>query len=130
MKSLLIVVLSLISLSSFAGTGTVYSNEALGFSLYESVTSDNISICNSADKCFDFDMVSINEKTGVRIYKEVFGSCEVEVSYYSKDFAQGKTENDFMLSVGFSIVQVVKGESRCVLAQETGGARSLTGIYN
>jgi hypothetical protein len=112
--------------NAVAGTGTTYSNTATGFVIYVSAMADDISFCNYQDKCFDFSPV--NGSTS--LYKEVTGKCTLRMDNFYKDFSEGKTKNDFMLTLSAQVVQVIKGEDQCQLDQEMlNQKRSLTGIY-
>jgi hypothetical protein len=129
MKALFGLLLSLGVISTntaFAGTGTIYNNASIGFTIYVSAMDDRISFCNYQDKCFDFDPV----KGSTNLYKEVTGKCTLTMDYFDKNFAEGKTKNDFMLNLSAQVVQVIKGEDQCQLMQENlNQKRSLTGVY-
>lgn len=112
-----------------AGSATSYRNDALGFTMVVPAMSDGISFYDGKNTWMEFESVSFDEKTGKALYRESSGKCEIQVGSFSKDFAEGKTKDDYMLSFGIQIVQVVKG--KCELTQQLPNqSRSLTGIYN
>lgn len=128
LKTTISLVLSLFAFSAFAGTATSYRNDALEFVLVVPAMSDTVSICDSRHVCFDFEPVK--EVNGTTYYTETIGRCELEVEYFSKDFAKGKTKHEYMLNLSAVVVQVVKGDERCQLQQRLPNQnRSLTGVY-
>jgi hypothetical protein len=107
-----------------AAPAYAYDNKALGFQLNEYAQTENIMICAQQD-CLTFVPVG-NGKT----YTEESGKCTLTMDYVTQDFATGKTEFDFMLTLSAQVVQVIKGDEACqLMQQEPQQLRSLTGIY-
>lgn len=121
--------LCLATAPAFAGGSVAYTNDALGFTLVFSKFSENGEICDGNDKCLTLEPVRSLTETKT-LYREATGLCDVEIERFEQSFAQGRTKNDFMLTVSGQVVQVVKGEDKCKLTQTSmKQERSLTGIY-
>jgi hypothetical protein len=121
--------LTLLSSPAFAGTGISYSNDALGFTLNFGSMTDEGAICDSSDNCLTIVPIKDLGKNKT-LYREAKGKCDIVIEQFEKNFADGTTKNDFMLSLGAQVVKVVKGEDRCTLFQESmKQQRSVTGIY-
>ena len=107
-----------------AAPAYAYDNKALGFQLNEYAQTENIMICAQED-CLTFVPVGDG-----RTYAEESGKCTLTMDYFTQDFAAGKTEFDFMLTLSAQVVQVIKGDEACQLKQQMPEQlRSLTGIY-
>ena len=114
---------------TFAGSSTFYKNEPLGFTLQVAPMSDTISFCDQKNHCLEFNPVG-SSSGAISTYKELSGKCVLTLESFEKNFAQGKTKNDFMLSIMGQVVSVISGEDQCQLDQtEMIQKRSLTGIY-
>lgn len=130
MKNILTALaLTLLSAPAFAGTAVTYSNDALEFNLSFSAMSDEGSICDSSDNCLTIVPVKDLGRNKT-LYREASGKCDLVIEQFEKNFAEGTTKNDFMLTVSGQAVKVVKGEDRCMLQQKLPNQkRSVTGIY-
>lgn len=121
--------LTIVSAPAFAGTAITYNNDALEFSLILSSMSDEADICDADNNCLTLAPVKSLSSTKT-LYREASGKCEVVIEDFEKNFAEGTTKNDFMLSLSAKIVKVVKGEDSCMLQQKLPKQkRSVTGAY-
>jgi hypothetical protein len=115
----------------FAATASCSSPSVLGFTACDIPASDSdgtdflISDESDAGLSFVFEK-RVGQKN---LYKEMSGKCEISVEQFSKNFAEPKAKDAFMLSLSATIVKVTKG-SGCVLKQSgSHDLRSVTGVY-
>lgn len=130
MKSILTALaLTLACAPAIAGTGVSYRNEALDFTLLFGSMTDEGAICDSNDSCLTIVPVKDLGKNKT-LYREASGKCDLVIEHFEKNFAEGTTKNDFMLTMSGQVVKVVKGEDNCKLFQKSMNQnRSVTGIY-
>lgn len=127
MKRVLSVIAVYVALASASyAVGPSYENKALGFRLSTFPQSENITICTQdGGDCLTFLPVG-DGKT----YTEETGKCTLVMEHFRYDFADGKTDDEFMLTLAGQVIQVVEGDDACQLTQESPAQmRSLTGIY-
>lgn len=105
---------------------TIYENDALGFRLSVSPQSDDILICAAdAVSCLTF-----NPDGPEGTFTEETGKCTFVMEHFSYDFADGRTNSEFMLTLSGQVVRVIAGEDACQLEQDSPRQmRGLTGIY-
>ncbi|MBY0451399.1 MAG: hypothetical protein K2P92_00100 [Bdellovibrionaceae bacterium] len=128
MKKIILFCLCAISLNSYAGTATHGRNSAMGFDMIMQVTGgEDVTFTDKNQKEIAFTYVG--EQGDKSLYREKNGLCTMTLKYFSQDFKEGKTKNDFMLNVSGWVIQVETGEEKCTLEGEYSGQRSLTGIY-
>lgn len=126
MKPTLFALATILALTASANAMSVmYRNDDLGFTVTAWPQTEDIEICDDGGSCLVF------EPTGDgRTYQEAEGRCTLTMDAFEQDFAEGKTENDFMLVLMGQVVQVIEGEDQCQLQQAMPEQmRSLTGLY-
>ncbi|UXN75796.1 hypothetical protein N8D56_26545 (plasmid) [Devosia sp. A8/3-2] len=127
MNRVLCVIAVYVALASASyAVGPSYENKALGFRLSTFPRSENITICTKdGEDCLTFLPVG-DGKT----YAEEAGKCTLVMEHFRYDFADGKSDDDFMLTLAGQVIKVVEGHDVCQLKQEfPAQMRSLTGIY-
>lgn len=127
MNRVLFVIATCVVLASACyAVGPSYESKALGFQLSTFPQSENITICTKdGEDCLTFLPVG-DGKT----YAEETGKCMLVMEHFRYDFADGKTDDEFMLTLAGQVIEIVEGNEACQLKQESPAQmRSLTGIY-
>lgn len=125
MKSLVILLTTLMSQTLFAGTATSWENDALGFTIIATPSSDQIEICNIQDTCLNFNRT--NDLERVTEYTEVSGKCKITMELVDHDHSN--SGDSFMMTLTYQVVRVKEGEENCKMKGASTGPRSLKGIY-
>lgn len=126
MKLITVLISMLFVTSAFAGTAVSWKNDALGFTIIASPSTEIIEVCDSQDVCLQFKPT--NDLERVTEYTEVSGKCKFTMELVDESYRDGSAD-EFMLDIMYQVVKVKEGNENCKLNSSYSGMRSLTGIY-